>query len=199
MDLKNLVQKYNLKIKGVLHIGGHFGEEYDVYRDLMIENMIFFEPVKSNFEKLTATVPYDVLCYNIALGNESTSKLMYIEHANQGQSCSILEPAKHLEQYPLITFDSTEVVEMYKLDNVYFARSLFNMINMDVQGFELEVLKGAVETLKGIDIIYTEVNRDEVYKNCARVEQLDEFLSDFERIETDWSGTSWGDSLYIRK
>ena len=47
----------------------------------------------------------------------------------------------------------------------------------------------------------TEVNRDEVYKNCARVEQLDEFLLTygFERVETTWDGETWGDAFYIKK
>ena len=30
---------------------------------------------------------------------------------------------------------------------------------MDVQGYELEVLKGGLETLKQVDYVYCEVNR----------------------------------------
>ena len=37
-------------------------------------------------------------------------------------------------------------------------------INMDVQGYELEVLKGATKTLEQVDYVYCEVNRDEVYE-----------------------------------
>jgi hypothetical protein len=45
------------------------------------------------------------------------------------------------------------------------------------------------------------VNRDEVYENNAYIEELDEFLSEYEmdRVETDWSGGIWGDALYVRK
>ena len=46
---------------------------------------------------------------------------------------------------------------------------------MDVQGYELEVLKGATETLKHVDYVYCEVNRDEVYEGNAYVEEIDEF------------------------
>tara|TARA_B100000965_G_scaffold362182_1_gene344050 strand:- start:137 stop:385 length:249 start_codon:yes stop_codon:yes gene_type:complete len=73
-------------------------------------------------------------------------------------------------------------------------------INMDVQGYELEVLKGATETLKNINYVYCEVNRDEVYENNAYVEEIDEFLAGYgmERVETNWAGDIWGDALYIR-
>jgi len=72
---------------------------------------------------------------------------------------------------------------------------------MDVQGYELEVLKGGLETLKQVDYVYCEVNRDEVYENNAYVEEIDKFLSDYDmtRVETDWAGDIWGDALYIRQ
>ena len=72
---------------------------------------------------------------------------------------------------------------------------------MDVQGYELEVLKGGLETLHQVDYVYCEVNRDEVYENNAYVEEIDKFLSDYNmtRVETDWAGDIWGDALYIRQ
>ena len=124
---------------------------------------------------------------------------MNVETANQGQSNSLLKPKKHLEQYAWIQFHKTEKVNVYRLDNLIFERKDYNFLNMDIQGYELEALKGAKQTLKSIDYVYTEVNRDEVYENCARVEQLDFFLKDFERVHTNWMGGTWGDSLYLRK
>jgi len=47
----------------------------------------------------------------------------------------------------------------------------------------------------------TEVNNSELYENCAKVKELDDYLStyDFERVETTWDGVTWGDALYIKK
>ena len=42
LNLTSLVNKYNLKIGGVLHIGAHFGEENGVYNDLGIQKKNFF-------------------------------------------------------------------------------------------------------------------------------------------------------------
>jgi hypothetical protein len=64
----------------------------------------------------------------------------------------------------------------------------------------LEVFRGGIETLWFIDYIYSEVNNDDVYKDCVRVEELDSFLLQygFVRVKTNWVGVTWGDALYIK-
>jgi hypothetical protein len=116
-------------------------------------------------------------------------------------SSSVLKPKVHLQLHPSVGFPTTEEVEMMRLDSFSNETQNFNFINMDVQGYELEVLRGGAETLKHIDYVYCEVNRDELYEGNAFVEDLDKFLSDYnmERVETDWAGTLWGDALYVRK
>jgi hypothetical protein len=116
-------------------------------------------------------------------------------------SSSILEPKLHLTQYPHIIFNKKEKVKMMKLDSIEFNKNNFNMINIDVQGYELEVFKGSSDSLNYIDYIMTEVNRDEVYENCVKIEELDKHLSSygFERVETTWDGGTWGDAFYIKK
>lgn len=200
--LDKLIIKYKLDIQGVIHIGAHWGREYLSYEKLRIQNMIFFEPVASNYEKLLKVLPKkkSIKTFNLALGNEVGIKEMYIETANKGMSCSLLEPGTHLKQYPHITFDKRETVKINKLDNIAFDHTVYNMINIDVQGYELEVFKGAIKTLKTIDIIYSEVNFEELYKDCILVDGLDKFLSKFGfvRILTNNHPQAWGDALYLK-
>ena len=202
MNLENIVKKYNLQIEGVIHIGAHHGQEYKDYKKQGIENMIFFEPTHDNFIQLMKNLPIkeSILLFNIALGNEVGEKEMWVETANKGQSCSLLEPKIHLKQYPKIKFSKKEKVVIDKLDNISFDRTKFNMINADVQGYELEVFKGATETLKNIDIIYSEINFEEVYKGCCLVGDLDTFLGHygFVRVLTDAKPKTWGDALYLK-
>ncbi len=63
------------------------------------------------------------------------------------------------------------------------------------------MFKGAIKTLNGIDYIIAEVNLAEVYKDCAKVDELDKFLGEFDfvRKDTNFAGMTWGDALYIRK
>lgn len=202
ISLDKIIKDYDLKIKGVIHIGAHWGQEYKDYARHGILNLMFFEPAKNNFEMLKARLPEDdnVKLFNLALGNEVGTKEMFIETRNNGQSNSILEPRLHLKQYPWISFDKKEKIRIDRLDNVPFDPTLYNMINIDVQGYELEVFKGAFDTLNHIDIIYSEVNLDEVYKGCAKVDEIDLFLSQwgFDRVLTDWIGETWGDALYLK-
>jgi hypothetical protein len=90
---------------------------------------------------------------------------------------------------------------MVRLDDFIEDATDYNFINIDVQGYELEVMKGASRILEGIDYIMSEVNRDEVYINCPKVEELDYFLSKFgfSREETTWDGLTWGDALYVKR
>ena len=89
---------------------------------------------------------------------------------------------------------------MVRLDDELKDNDKYNFINIDVQGYELEVFKGSSQILKNVDYIMTEVNKSEVYKNCAMVEDLDNFLSkfNFKRVETTWDGITWGDAFYIK-
>lgn len=203
ISLDKLVKEYKLKINGIIHIGANDAKEYKDYVKQGIKYMMFFEPVKFNYQRLVATLPksQNIKTYNMALGNSIQEIEMFIETANRGQSCSVLEPAKHLEQYPNIKFETKEKVRMARLDNIPFNRDNYNMINIDVQGYELEVFKGAENTLSYIDAIYSEINIAEMYKDCVKVSDLDLFLSGFgfERVLTDTHFKTWGDALYLKK
>lgn len=200
LNLENLVKKYNLKIKGVIHIGAHYGEENSVYDNINISNRMFFEPLKNNFSKLVENVGEKYELFNLALGNENKIVTMNVETANNGQSSSILKPHIHLFQYPHIKFESTEDVQMNRLDDLSIDIKKYNFINIDVQGYELEVFKGSMKTLENIDYIMTEINRDEVYENCAKIDELVSFLKNynFELVEQSWEGITWGDGLFIK-
>ena len=105
---------------------------------------------------------------------------------------------KHLEEHPEVTFPETKTVKVRTLDEYY--DSQYNFLNIDVQGYELEVLKGATKTLENIDAMILEVNRDEVYENCPLIEDIDNFVGDigFSRVAEMWQSVSWGDALYAR-
>lgn len=201
LDFKNLIKKYELSIKGILHIGAHHGDEHNTYLSNGITNIIYFEPVKKNYAELKKNIGDSFMSYNVALGNIEGEIEMFIENNNRSMSCSILEPSLHTTQYPWIKFTEKEKVEINKLDNYKIDTNIFNMINIDVQGYELEVFKGGQNTLNGIDYIMTEINRDELYKNCVKVNELNEFLSNygFVLVEEDWAGNTWGDGFYIKK
>lgn len=208
LDFENIVRSYKMDIKGVIHVGAHYGSEYNSYKKMDINNMLFFEPLKDNYKKLVNNVPQtgNIKLINKALGNNNSKISMYVESDNCGQSSSILKPKLHVEQYSHIVFDKHEEVDMIILDEFMEKeyqdpKNMFNFINIDVQGYELEVFKGSNNTLNYIDYIISEVNRAELYENNTIVYELDKFLKKygFERVETIWEGITWGDALYVKK
>ena len=205
INLHEAIEKYSMNITGVIHIGGHIGNEYDEYVKIpSIENMVFFEPDPDNFPKLKDRVGQDkrCICVNRAVGPFSGEATLHRESNNTGQSNSILEPHIHTQIYPGIVFNDKLKVKLEPLDK-YQPSPKLNFINMDVQGAELNVLLGASQTLKNIDYIITEVNRAELYKNCALIEDLDYYLGkyNFKRVEEAWDRDNpvWGDALYIKE
>jgi len=201
ISFKDLKRKYNMIIKGAIHIGAHYGEELEDYIDEAVQDIILFEPLEENFniiEKKAKDLNANIEGYQVALGTQREGTTTMYVSDNEAQSSSILKPKVHLTHHPHVKFPTTEEVELATLDqyNCYD----YNFINMDVQGYELEVLKGATKTLEQVDYVYCEVNRDEVYENNAYVEEIDEFLAGYgmERVETDWAGEIWGDALYIK-
>ena len=200
ISFTQIKNNYKMNISGIIHVGGHFGEEICEYVETGIQNIVIFEPLVSNFTTLERNVRNlnaNIQGHQVALGSTEGTVDMYVS-SNKGLSSSILKPKKHLTQYRDITFNVKESVDLKTLDSYNYKN--FNFLNMDVQGYELEVLKGAKKTLEYIDYVYCEVNRDEVYENNAYIEEIDEFLSSYnmERVETDWQGDTWGDALYIK-
>ena len=206
IDLNYLKSKYDLKIQGIIHVGANNGQEIVDYVADNIKKLLFVEPIPDVYNNLLENVKLysekiDVLSYNIALGND-TKVVDFTISSNNGMSSSVLKPNLHLSLHPEVSFINNISVPMDKLDNLNFNKIDYNFINIDVQGFELEVFKGSSETLKYIDYIYTEVNNDYVYSDNALVLELDEYLQKFgfSRVETKWFEDTypWGDAFYIK-
>jgi FkbM family methyltransferase len=198
-SLKQLITNYNCNITGVIHVGAHDGGETNDYINCNIDKIVYFEPLPDIFSILKEKIaPYpSIQAHNCALGASESVATFNI--SNNLYSSSLLKPKEHLKIHPGVTFTETINVDVKTLDS--FNIQNYNFLNMDVQGYELEVLKGGQNTLNQIDYIFTEVNFQEVYENCALIEQLDDFLKvyNFTRVGT-YNGVPgyWGDAFYIK-
>jgi len=203
LKLEKLIAKYGMKITGVIQAGANEGQELELFKSIGITKGYLFEPCKEAFNKLKQVMPDGFHAINFALSHDADALTFSKTLFNNGQSNSALKPKKHLDYYPNIVFDSTEKYLALPLD--FYEIKDCNLLVMDVQGFELNVLKGAnmisrFKTIQYIDYIITEVNIEEIYEGCALIEDLDNYLTDFERVETKLARCkAWGDALYIRK
>lgn len=207
IELNNLDQKYGTSITGLIQVGANNGQETQHYvEDCGIEKLVLFEPLPEAFNNLLRVVePFQQKCHieahNVALGSEKQTSKIYIAD-NEGQSSSLLKPTLHLEEHSNVLFEKEITVSVERLDDMDIDPSSINALSIDVQGYELEVLKGARQFLKnGIDYIVSEVSREPLYDQSAVIEEIDAFLDEagFRRMHTVWATDFWGDALYVRR
>jgi FkbM family methyltransferase len=205
LNLNHLKNKYSIEIRKIAHVGAHRGQEVKEYKDSFPNAEInLFEPQLNLFEDLKQKFKNDnnISLFNFALGCRIELSNMYISN-NDGQSSSFYKPKQHLNEHPGVKF--------YKDDSIFQIKILdklgindIDFLNIDTQGFEMEVLKGSVNTLsQDVKCLIIEINKKELYEGCPLVRDVDVFLNKFGFVRTDthyWMDTySWGDAFYIKK
>ena len=187
-------------------MGAHQAEELPLYISLGVEKVIWIEASPEIFKTLEQFVSKfpKQKAYNYLVSNvDEQEHKFYI--TNNGQSSSLLELGKHKIFHPEIHVTYMVVLKSKKGDTLIEDNKInmgdYNFLNLDIQGAELLALQGLENNLKFIDYIYTEVNTGEVYKNCAKVYEIDEFLKKhgFERVEIAMTSWEWGDAFYIKE
>ena len=191
---------WGVKPISVLHIGAHLAEESDQYQILNWGTVIWIEAQKELAQRLSErfngsnqrvihTAVWDI--NNLELNLNIT---------NNSQSTSLLELGTHREDYPDIKVSKTELVKTSRIDSLFDQESIPEFINLDIQGAEIQALKGFGELLHHVKYVYCEVNKKEVYVDCAKVFEIDEYLRlfGFKRITTRWVPLKgWGDAFYM--
>jgi len=210
-DLNSIEQQTGIKITGAIHVGAFLGEELSQYRGLGLTNTILFEPQKKLYDIVKSKCIVKEQVFNVALGSEEDVVGMFISDREggvlngAGASSSILAPKKHLEEHPEVTFPSKETIIVKRFDKFIEKNEVdisnHNLLNIDVQGYELEVLKGVGDNLNKIQLIIAEVNRDEMYEGCPMIEDIDSYVAGFgfDRLAVHWQSASWGDAIYVKR
>lgn len=193
-------------IKGVIHVGAHEAEELPAYTRAGITKVLWVEANPLKWDLLgDKLLPYSDMTLGRFAAAAVSNQMAVLNVASNGQSSSILELGSHQDSYPNIKFIDRVNVELFAVDDwidqLPIDRSSYNFVNLDIQGYELEALRGMTKQLTKVDYVYTEVNISDVYKGCAKIGDLDLFLADFgfKRVATKDTGEGWGDAFYSRK
>jgi FkbM family methyltransferase len=199
IDLHYLVQKYNIKFYGILHIGSHECEEiYDYEQYLSRDKIVWVDALIDKVVLCKEKFP-GILIEHTAVSD--CREIVKFNRSNNGQSSSLLDFGLHKYFHPEVNYVDHFYIQTSLLKNIipFYNNLHFNFINLDIQGAELKALKGMGNYLYFVDYIYTEVNTDYVYEGCCLVSDLDYYLTQFGfiRVETKMTECHWGDALYI--
>lgn len=207
---QGLFDRWNINPKGVLHIGANRGEEAPVYNELKIGKVVWVEANAKIYQDLLHTLTQypNQHSWFFAAGDENKLVDLHISN-NAGQSSSVLELGTHLTAHPEVHYTHDQQVMMYRIDEFQFEGDAnlegLDFLNIDIQGFELNALRGMGDKLHQFKWAYLEVNNVEVYKGCGLVEDIDFYLAayGFRRVETYNRGghfdrLGWSDALYVK-
>jgi FkbM family methyltransferase len=201
ISAETLTRFFGVKPSGVLHVGGHLAEEFQQYRAAGFGRTIWVEAQPDLIPEIQSLVigTDDLVLHGVAWSVSGEKREFNI--ASNGQSSSLYGMTKHRDYYPGIAEMGSIEVTTTRLDDLVPEGSRFDFVNLDIQGAELDALKGLGELLAEVDWIYSEVNREELYAGIPLVAELDAYLRSFgfRRVVTVWTDAGWGDALYSRR
>jgi FkbM family methyltransferase len=201
--INKILTRYKINISGALHVGAHECEELSFYHKLNLTNddIYWVEAILDKVNKAkNRSIPN---VYNAVITDQDDKQVIF-NVSNNVESSSILEFGTHSKEHPYVYYTDKFMCETITIDTFVKKNNIdiskLDFWNIDIQGAELMALKGASESLKYTKAIYLEVNIDEVYKGCGKMNEIDEYLSKygFVRVLTCMTPHGWGDVLYIK-
>lgn len=164
-------------------VGANMGQTIDMFQRVFRDPEIHaFEPSRATFEALkTRQYSRRVTLNNFALGDRSYQK----DFSNNDMS--VLSSFLPLDDSAENRFRDTKIraVETVDIKTVdwYMAEhniARVDLLKVDTQGFDLQVLKGASQSLEAglIGAVFVELNFVKMYLGQASAREIDEFLTD---------------------
>ena len=201
----------NLNVEYLVDIGANRGQFALIARKVYPQAIIHsFEPLEEPgqiFKKVFTGDP-NVTLHSCAIGSEKTIASIHI--TMEDDSSSFLPITKtQSEMFPGATEKGTRQVSVLRLSQALGNTSIphASLLKIDVQGFELEVLKGCEDILNNFTNLYIECSFLELYESqalayevIAWLEQRNFFLSGVYNMYYDKNGTAvQGDFLFTGK
>lgn len=177
--LPAFLDQYGIERRGVLHVGGHKGEEGEVYRACGFESITWIEPNPD-----TEIAVGDVL--RVAIGTQPGRRALHVTESTKASS--LLEPLDR---------DSEPVtVPVMRLDSI---DTDANVLVVDVQGAELDVLRS--DDLSRFDMVVVETRSIPRYRGQAKPKEVHERLTaaEFRRVaKVPHRNPAIVDHVYVR-
>ena len=204
MFLKQKIKQYLIKKLGVpeipsslerlANLGFNPSQIFDVgayrgdFADLCIKNfptakIACFDVLEHRVEQLNllALKNASVRVFPTLLGSEIRDSVEF----NQAETASSVLVEQVPQNFPVKSYPMTTIDEIVL--NHFDGKSP-EFLKLDVQGYELEVLKGAEKSIKGVQVILAEISLLDIHQNVALLAEMVKWLSDRDWIAYDICG-----------
>lgn len=164
-------------LKTVVDVGANVGQfSLFIYSKFPKATFFLYEPLRKEYLILKKIFKRNknFNIKNVAIGNKN--KLMKFNILRRRDSSSILEPSKINK----ITFNNNyiignSIIKLVRLKNCINKIKKPSLLKIDVQGYELEVLKGT--NLDQFSFIYLEGSDIQLYKKQITIKDIEKYLS----------------------
>ena len=217
-DLESLLELLpGLERRGVIHVGAHRGLEVGSYLAAGFQRVILIEANPMMVDHLMGLVAGDprVRTFHCAISDHDGWADLHIHTSRTGsvEPASILPLKRFKDIVSTLHTPETVRVPCRSLDTFLEENEIdaedVSLLNIDVQGAELSVLKGAERALRSIDAVICEVNLIELYEGAALEPEIVAFLAGcgFRKVEGiyhtlyDENSTfpAWGECLFVKE
>jgi FkbM family methyltransferase len=221
-----LVPRYNISITGLIHVGSHEASEIKEYSTLGLTDVVLVEANPTRFQNVLESLSTGRYCtwcspltyeyfndhrtdivkqykaFNYAISDRTGSLSFNISNYDGGTD-SIFKINEIGQQTSWVPYEHVSSVEVptTTLDILIEDKATYNFLNIDVEGAELLVLRGAEEVLKGIDWILVETQDVIRFDNSSSRSEVMSLLESagFELVTYFDTGKGWGDCLFKKK
>ena len=166
------IEKNALKFNHVLDIGAWVGT-WTMKINPFCGRVVAFEPDPLHYECLMKNVPEEVETHQLAVGNDK--KMISLSEDNFTQAKRVVGEGN----IPMVTIDSLNFTDV-------------DLIKIDVEGYEMEVLKGADKTLQNVKYLMIELNNNSKKYGSSNLE-IEKYLrkKGFRTMIKAWPDVVW--------
>lgn len=171
---------WSIAFRTIVDIGANKGQfSLAARKNLKNAEIFAFEPLAKPAEKISRLFKYDdsVTIFKIAIGPERRQTLMNVSHSDD--SSSLLEISELQNNlFPDTYKDSTEMINEDTLESAldHYEICEPSLLKIDVQGYEMEALKGSLIYLKKFTHVYCECSYLSLYGDQPLASEIVEFM-----------------------
>ena len=204
ISIRDIHKYWIQRTVAVVHCGAHLAEELEEYENVGWREVTWIEANPDLIPRLKVRVKDSNLSKILIAALWSTDgEELELKVASNSYSSSFLNFGSHAKTYPDVNFEKIIKVKSVTLDSLFESHEIRNegLLVLDLQGVELEALKGATNILNHFDYIYTEVSKGNLYESQGKWKEITNFLTSQNFKLADWQYSeklNWGNALYQR-